>query len=44
MTSNEMRAFKNGYEMCVLDCADALDGEYGFEDDGNEYVVIIEEK
>ena len=31
-------------EVCVLDCADTLNGEYVFEDNGNEYVVIIEEK
>lgn len=35
---------KDGYEVCVLDCADTLNGEYDFEDNGNEYVVIIEEK
>ena len=35
---------KDGYEVCVLNCADTLNGEYGFEDNGNEYIVIIEEK
>lgn len=34
---------KNGYEVCVLDCADALDGEYEFESNGDTYKVIIEE-
>lgn len=27
---------KDGYEVCVLDCADTLNGEYGFEDNGND--------
>lgn len=35
---------KDGYEVCVLDCADTLNGEYGFENNGNKYVVVIEEK
>lgn len=30
-----------GREVCVLDCADTIDGEYPFTDGDNEYVVII---
>lgn len=37
---------KDGYELCVLDCADELLGEYEFEADGNTYIaeLVLEEE
>lgn len=31
-----------GSEVCVLDCSDAFDGTYEFEDDGEKYIVVVE--
>lgn len=32
---------KDGFQVCVLECADTILGEYEFEDDGNEYILEI---
>lgn len=32
---------KDGYQVCVLDCADTILGEYEFEDEGNIYILEI---
>ena len=32
---------KDGRQVCVLECADTILGEYDFEDDGNEYILEI---
>ena len=32
---------KDGNEVCVLDCADTILGEYEFEDEGNIYILEI---
>jgi hypothetical protein len=32
---------KDGHEVCVLECADDILGEYEFEDNGNIYILEI---
>lgn len=32
---------EDGHQVCVLECADTILGEYEFEDDGNIYILEI---